>query len=234
MTSSDILQVAQGLAAGGVLTLVGINGNVVSVTSAGYLESVDTVVQGYLTNTTYGLSAIRTAIDGSGGLGTDLTTLLDRLTSTRAGYLDNLSAGAVAQASVIGTPANTSIAQDIADTVTKMTGSGTNSSYSYTAGVTEQTVLELAKTNIYSLLSLSIDLSNFTAGRVITARVYYKVDGVNYQLLDTVDYTVGTHDAISISPQMNLNQNWKITIQIDTTEAGATTVPFNYVLSNLT
>jgi hypothetical protein len=43
-----------------------------------------------LQNGTYGLSA----------LNTDLDTLLTRLTSVRAGYLDNLSAGAVALASV--------------------------------------------------------------------------------------------------------------------------------------
>lgn len=38
-------------------------------------------------------------------VGTDVTTLLSRLSSARAGYLDNLSAGAVAQASALSTVA---------------------------------------------------------------------------------------------------------------------------------
>jgi len=48
----------------------------------GYVDTVETL----LTDATYGLSA----------LNVDLDTLLGRLTATRAGYLDNLSGGAVA------------------------------------------------------------------------------------------------------------------------------------------
>lgn len=43
-----------------------------------------------------------------------VTTLLSRLSAARAGYLDNLSAGAVALASTVGTPAGASLAADIA------------------------------------------------------------------------------------------------------------------------
>jgi len=46
------------------------------------------------------LSAIQNATYGLAALNTDLDTLLARLTATRAGYLDNLSGGAVALASV--------------------------------------------------------------------------------------------------------------------------------------
>jgi len=376
MGASDILQVAQGLAAGATITLVGVNGNVVDVTSEGYLNSIDSTVRDLLNNSTYGLSAIYDAINGSGGIDADLSTVLSRLTSVRAGYLDELSAANIpadidsllsrltsiragyldninnsdlvnitlsninievgtvlntiipssptagsinerikslddnftatragyldelsaanipadvdtlltrltsARAgyldninfnldSRLGTPSGLSIAADIAENQTdlntlltnlstvdstvssnssellnatyglsslnaKISGGSTNGSYSYTVGTTEQTLLEISQTNIYSLVSFWADLSNFTSGRTIIAKVYIKVDGTNYRLIDTMDYVIGTHDAISISPQFNINHNWKITVQIDTAEAGAISIPYRYVLSDFT
>lgn len=75
------------------------------------LKALIDAVEGKLDNATYGLNALKTLINaieakldnatyGLSALNTDLDTLLARLTATRAGYLDNLSGGAVALASV--------------------------------------------------------------------------------------------------------------------------------------
>jgi len=264
MTAADILQVAKGLAAGGVITLVGLNGNVVNVTTDGYLESVDTTARDLLNNTTYGLSAIYDAISGTGGVDTDLSTILNRLTSARAGYLDELGSANIpadvdsllarlttARAGYLdninfnidtrlGTPSvdvSTDIANVKVDTnkvVSDLSGAATTGTVSYLVAGGEQTALEFAKTNIYSLLSLHLDLANFTTGRIITARVYSKIDGTNYRIIDIVNYTVGSHDAVTISPQFNLNNYFKITLQIDTVEIGDVSIPYRYVLTNYT
>jgi hypothetical protein len=71
------------------------------------LKTLIDAVEGKLDSATYGLSALKSLIDaieakldnvtyGLSALNTDLDTLLGRLTATRAGYLDNLSGGAVA------------------------------------------------------------------------------------------------------------------------------------------
>lgn len=79
--------------------------------SATALTTHDSDIKTRLDHATYGLSALKTLIDaveaklddatyGLSALNNDLDTLLARLTATRAGYLDNLSGGAVALASV--------------------------------------------------------------------------------------------------------------------------------------
>ena len=308
MGATDILQVAQGLAAGATITLVGINGNVVNVTDAGFLESIDQTVRDTVNHATYGNEQIFNALGAGGSVGVDLDTLLSRLSATRASYLDELDFGLNER---LGTPAGASLAVDIAanqtdlnsllvnlitvdtvvdniqvdlsnatdglgalktlidenqtdlnttlsnlatvDTVvdgiqtdldnaadglgkiaTELSGAATSSSYSYTADTNEQTLLEISQTNIYSIMNFWADLSAFTSARIITARVYAKIDGVNYIKLDEMNFVIGTHDSISIPLQANLNHNWKITIQIDTVEAGAITVPIRYVLSDFT
>ena len=71
------------------------------------LKTLIDALEAKLDNATYGLSALKTLINaieakldnatyGLAALNTDLDTLLGRLTATRAGYLENLSGGAVA------------------------------------------------------------------------------------------------------------------------------------------
>lgn len=82
----------------------------VAVDSSGNISISDTDIDTILSevqNATYGLSALETLVDeietylkhatyGLAALDSDLGTLLTRLSATRAGYLDNLSAGATA------------------------------------------------------------------------------------------------------------------------------------------
>jgi hypothetical protein len=79
-----------------------------------------------LTNGTYGLSAIETLVDD----------LESRLTTTRAGYLDNLSAGAVALASGVTVTTNNDKTGYTASTVSDKTG--------YSLSVTPPTAADIA------------------------------------------------------------------------------------------
>jgi hypothetical protein len=79
-----------------------------------------------LTNGTYGLSAIETLVDD----------LESRLTATRAGYLDNLSAGAVALASGVTVTTNNDKTGYTASTVSDKTG--------YSLSVTPPTASDIA------------------------------------------------------------------------------------------
>jgi hypothetical protein len=80
------------------------------ISDAGALD-LDTLLA-TLTNGTYGLSAIETLVDD----------LESRLTATRAGYLDNLSAGAVALASGVTVTTNNDKTGYTASTVSDKTG----------------------------------------------------------------------------------------------------------------
>lgn len=75
-----------------VLSAATIDGQTVNATLAHFSIEMEAAVQ-YLKNGTYGLAAIEALVD-------DLEA---RLTATRAGYLDNLSAGAVATAAALST-----------------------------------------------------------------------------------------------------------------------------------
>ena len=171
-----------------------------------------------LGNATDGLGALKDLIDANQ---VDLNSVISDV-STVDGVVDGIQTDLDNASDGLGKIA------------TELSGAATTGTYSYLANTSEQDALEFTKTNIYSILSLHLDLAAFTNGRVITARIYSKVDGSTYRLLDTVLYTVGTHNAISITPQMNLNHHWKITIQINTVEAGAKSVPFRYVLADFT
>jgi hypothetical protein len=94
------------------------------ISDAGALD-LDTLLA-TLTNGTYGLSAIETLVDD----------LESRLTATRAGYLDNLSAGAVALASGVTVTTNNDKTGYTASTVSDKTG--------YSLSVTPPTASDIA------------------------------------------------------------------------------------------
>ena len=272
--SSNLLQVAEGIAAGQLWVLVGENGVPVNVTDDGALESRDLLVQGIVGDSVFGNEALYNILNtgvvsidldaiiedlgdpssradlksieaiigwqdtpgvqpiadvmGAGGsgryktggsIGADFDNLLNtRLDGTRAGYIDILNSATVGLSKV----------------ATEMSGAGTNGTFSYLVAGAEQDVIEFSKTNIYSILSFMLDLTNFTADRVLTIKVYAKVDGANYQQIDEVDYTVGTHDIVYVSSMLNLDHNVKFTMTINTVEAGNIDVPYRYVLADFT
>ncbi len=62
-----------------------------------------TALSTYAGGDTSGTTTLLTRVTAAVALNSDMSTVLSRLTSTRAGYLDNLSAGAVAQAFALST-----------------------------------------------------------------------------------------------------------------------------------
>ncbi len=114
-----------------------------------------------------GLAIVGSVMGDSAGVG----TLLSRLSATRAGYLDNLSAGAVAQASVVGTPAGASIAADIAAISTTIGTAG--------AGLTSVAVTSNIKKNqaLAHFSFLMTDSTNHAPATGLTVTVKRKIDG---------------------------------------------------------
>jgi hypothetical protein len=123
----------------------------VTTTRMGYVD--------YLANATYGLSAIETLVDeietrltaqratnldelGAVNIPADIDTLLSRLTALRAGYIDNLSGGAVALASGVTVSDKTGFSLSSSQSFNltgNITGNLSGSVGSVTGGVTVTT-----------------------------------------------------------------------------------------------
>jgi len=131
------------------------------------LKTLIDAVEGKLDNATYGLNALKTLITaiegkldnatyGLSALNTDLDTLLSRLTATRAGYLDNLSGGAVALASVctearLAELGATNIPADIDTLLSRLTAARAG----YLDNINQAGLLQLTATRVAYLDNLS-------------------------------------------------------------------------------
>jgi len=157
-----------------------------------------------LDNPTYGLTA----------LNTDLDLLLTRLTALRAGYLDNLSAGAVAQASV-ATEArlaelDVATLDSVAERIGRLAGMSLQGTKSHPSGTSEQTVVEVALTKRRKVWSILLDLVNLT--KSATVRVYTKVVGASWTPLDSLDWNTSMNDGVLFNAVV-LDQDFKVTLQ---------------------
>jgi hypothetical protein len=102
----------------------------------------------------------------------------------------------------------------------------TITNFSYLVGVAEQTVITSSASTFDGLLRRvvgSLDISAFTAARVITVRIYEEIAGAGWQKIKEDPYTVGTDP----NPHFDytsfvLN---RVTMQLNITEVGATAVP---------
>ncbi len=184
----------------------------------------DVIALDRLDNATYGLSAIETLID-------DLET---RLTAARAGYLDNLSAGAVAQASVAtdirlaeldaaNLPADVDTIKGYTD---NLVASVTNGTYSHSNDTNENVVLTF--TAAIQDINLYLDMVNIT--QTSTIREYIEVDASTYRQLSAkvfpTDFDTSTK-SISISFKQP-NKDYKITLQSSVVEGSAKNIPYSY------
>ncbi len=184
----------------------------------------DVIALDRLDNGTYGLSAIETLVD-------DLET---RLTAVRAGYMDNLSAGAVAQASVA---TDTRLAEldaanlpaDI-DTIkgytNNLVATVTNGTYTHANNTNEQDLLIFAAAT--QDINLYLDMVNIT--QTSTIREYIEVDGATYRQLSAkvfpTDFDTSTK-SISLSFKQP-NRDYKITFQSSIAEGSAKDILYSY------
>lgn len=103
---------------------------------------------------------------------------------------------------------------------------GYNGTLVYAIGTVETPVFEHAYTN-YRRVTGAIDINAFTVGKLITARTYIRVDGVNYRQVDSVIYTVAAAGQNHPSFDVTTRQNFMVTIQLNIVEAGQTNVPWH-------
>jgi len=81
---------------------------------------------------------------------------------------------------------------------------------SYLDAGAEQTIKEIIATKRQIIYGIWLDLVNMTQDGVI--KLYYKIDGTNYRLVDTFDFIVVTDsDGIYISVNAGITNDMKIT-----------------------
>ncbi len=74
----------------------------------------------------------------------------------------------------------------------------------------EQTVVELNADVPIQINSIWLDLSNITQDGVI--KIYYKIDGVNYRLIESLDHKIGEdHPGFLIDVHFNIMSDFKVT-----------------------
>lgn len=102
----------------------------------------------------------------------------------------------------------------------------------YHAGIAEEDMLEYTNTRSEAILIFGeLDLINITAAKVITVRVYAKIDNVNYRMVDSKTYTVGTDSHPRF--EWYCSQAVKVTMQIDITEGANRSIPTDYTVQKV-
>jgi hypothetical protein len=205
------------------------------------VSNIRTAAYTLLTDVTYGLSA----------LNTDLDTLLTRLSSARAGYLDNLNnadllnlrcttlnvhAHLKAKESALGL--STQEATDVQNKVQNAVDAGNLTWDITTANDTVETqIVEITKTGIYELsVFFDLDALEIAAeGGTIKIRVYNKVDGTNYSDKPSAyaEYVRGQENEYP-SIEANLVHGYcKVTIQCSTDVTVTRTIAYRYIVRDL-
>ena len=184
------------------------------------------------------------------------TTLANKLTAARAGYLDWLNIGetvptqaqvntqvdSALDTAIPGTPTAGSINERIktmddaytaarAAYLDNLIGGVTTGTFSLVNNATEQDVLEIAAATQH--LDFELDASNLT--KVNTIREYVKVDGTNYRCISKKIYPTDFDDeskAILLS-FVQKNAAYKITAQASVAEGAARDIKYRYVTRSL-
>lgn len=182
-----------------------------------------------LDNGTYGLSALKTVIDTKAASSTALTNAT--WTDARAGYLDNLSAGAVALAANQLTDATWTDTR--AAYLDHLVAADTASTHDITTAndQTETDMFSISATTMYQL-SVYVDVSVLVTaveGGTVTFRLYNKIDETNYREIATTDFVVGTTTTHPSFEVMMCNHNSKLTIQCGADVTETRTINYRYI-----
>lgn len=108
--------------------------------------------------------------------------------------------------------------------VSNATNSGT---ISHASSTSETDALILSPATTIEFRELFLDMSNLT--QITTVRLYIKVDGIDYRLLDEVEYPTdfGNRKAIRLD-LFTSHRDWKITLQSAVAEGSSKNVPYSY------
>lgn len=113
--------------------------------------------------------------------------------------------------------------------------SGSNYNVEIAHGTTEQTLIEVTKTNIYAI-SIYTDLSALIAageGGTVTLRLYNKVDESNYIKIATAYHTIGVTEIHPNFEVQSINDNCKVTIQLSSEVTAQRTINYRYITKEL-
>lgn len=156
---------------------------------------------------------------------------INRLTSARASYLDNLSSGAVALASVategrLAELDSANIPSDVDELIARKP-TPVVSSYTVQNNTNEQTLIELQPSVVTKINSFWIDTDALT--QTCTIKVYSKIDGTNYREMQSMRLSgmPPTVPAIVLK-EVTINSDFKITIQMAVSEGSTRNLPYRY------
>ena len=152
-----------------------------------------------------------------------LATALAAYTAARGGYLDELDFDLQALLNSIASYLDTEIAAILAlvDSV-QFTGP-----MSYLDAGGEQTVRENV---LGTRRRVWLNFSSRNMTQTGTFRVYFKVDGANYDLYAEQPVTVGAGDERAFDAEFTVNQDWKLTYEEDVNEGAARDIPYNVII----
>ena len=98
--------------------------------------------------------------------------------------------------------------------------------YSHPNGTTEGNAVTITLTKITEIKDAMLDLVNLTKNTTI--KVYVKIDGTNYRLVDTYFWTTADADGLILTLPTH-NHDIKITLKSSESEGASRNVPFSYV-----
>lgn len=75
-----------------------------------------------------------------------------------------------------------------------------------------------------------LNFSNRNMTQTGTFRIYFKVDGGNYDLYVEQPVTVGAGDERAFDAEFTVNQDWKLTYEEDVDEGAARDIPYNFIM----
>lgn len=105
----------------------------------------------------------------------------------------------------------------------------TDGTFSYLDAGGEQDVFEITGSSRKFIAGILLDLSNMTENGTI--RVYSKIDGSNYRLLDEFYFTVATDpDGFLLNVKVPISVDFKVTYEESADEGAARDIPYAYVL----
>jgi hypothetical protein len=121
------------------------------------------------------------------------------------------------------------VVDTVVDGIAAANTSGDSSgSFSYLDAGSEQDVIELATTTRKVVNGIWLDLVNMTQNGTI--KVYYKIDGTNYRLFSTTEFTVATDaDGVYININAGITNALKVTYTEGADETADRAIPYSII-----
>ncbi len=130
----------------------------------------------------------------------------------------------------LGAPAGASVSADIAAILALVDSAQFTGPMSYLDAGGEQTVRENV---LGTRRRVWLNFSNRNMAQTGTFRIYFRVDGTNYDLYAKQPVTVGAGDERAWDAEFTVNQDWKLTYEEDVNEGAARAIPYNVIMQEI-